>query len=255
MQIPKTKNSPQTQNFAHRGFTASAPENSLAAFQAAIELGVDGIEFDVRVCASGEVVAFHDPGLSRMTGATGLVKGLPLEQLQKFRFLHNGGNTDEFIPTLEQVLELVDGKLKLNVEIKTDGLPPGHNIEKKVIAALKQFGVFDTTIISSFNPIVMRRLHKVDPEAIAGLLIDKTFNIGNTGLFFARILKAKAVHMNAQLLTKSLFEKIQSMAMHCLVWTVNQADMMEKFLDWGVTGIITDQPDALLNITRDNAHD
>jgi len=241
-----------TLNYAHRGFTSAAPDNSLGAFQAALDLGADGIEFDVRVCASGEVVVFHDPGLKRMTGRAGQVKNLTLDELRDVRLRRDGQETNEPLPTFEQTLDLVGGRLLLNVEIKANGLPAEHRIEEKVIAALKRHGLFENTIISSFNPLIMRRLRKVDPNAKSGFLINKKLNVRNTEIFFARISGAHAIHIDQALLTKQLFQKIQRKGYLCLVWTVNEKQQMQKLIDWGVTGIISDRPDVLLNMTRDS---
>ena len=87
-------------NFAHRGFTATAPENSMAAFKAAVELGAHGIELDVRTCKTGELVVFHDPTLARMTNGRGFIKNKTLEELKELRIKTHDGMTDEQIPTI-----------------------------------------------------------------------------------------------------------------------------------------------------------
>lgn len=247
-EIPNIPFQEKTLSFAHRGFTAAAPENSLAAFRAAIELGVDGIELDVRVCASGEVVVFHDAEIERMTTSSGEVKALTIKELRETRLLFKGKATDEGVPTLEEVLELVHGRAVLNVEIKHDSLPAGHQIEKKVVALLKEFNAFESTVISCFHPLVVRRLRKIDPKVLNGFLLESNFNVRNSEMLFTKISGARMVHLEKGLLSKSLFNKIKDRGYGCLVWTVNEKVEMQKFLNMGVDGIITDKPDVLLKL-------
>ncbi|RMD93302.1 MAG: glycerophosphodiester phosphodiesterase [Calditrichaeota bacterium] len=236
-----------TLNFAHRGFTAEAPENSLAAFKAAMDLGVDGIEFDVRTCRSGELVVFHDPTLSRMTNGRGFVKNKTLEELKQLRLKNKRDLTVETIPTLEEVLDLVQGKLILNVEIKNKGLPKDH-IEQKVVDVLQRYGLKYKTILSSFNPIVIRRLKKIDPNLITGLLLDKNFTVRLSEIPLSRFSGAKAIHLEQSLARPRILRKIQNLGFYCVVWNVNDAQEMERLIQTGVQVIITDKPDLLKKV-------
>lgn len=240
-------------NFAHRGFTASAPENSLAAFKAAVELGAHGIELDVRTCKTGELVVIHDPVLARMTNGRGFIKNKTLKELKKLRLRTKDGLTDEQIPTLEEVLELLDGKAILNVEIKTKGLPGAH-IEKKVVEVLRQYGIEYTTIISSFNPIVMRRIKKIDDQIVSGFLIDKNFNVRRSEILLTKFAGAKAIHLEKSLAKEAFIKKIRALGFYCIVWSVNDPALMKRLTEWGVEGIITDKPNILKNLNMSLQH-
>jgi len=236
-------------NFAHRGYTRTAPENTLAAFHAALDLGVDGIEFDVRTCKSGEVLVFHDHKIDRLTEGRGLVKNMSFAELREF---HVSGATvpagGHLIPTFKEVLELVSGRLFLNVEIKANGLPAKHYIERKVVDLLKRFGMLEKTIISSFNPLIVRRAGKVDSRVTTGFLVDKTFNVRNSELLFSKITGAGAIHLEHTMVTTSLSRKIHGRNLRLLVWTVNQPEEMLKLAKFGVDGIISDRPDLLKQV-------
>ncbi len=234
-------------NFAHRGFTAKAPENSLAAFQAAIDLGVDGIELDVRTCKTGEVVVFHDPTLNRMTTGRGFVKNKTLTELKKIKIKSDNPDINHQIPTLEEVIEFVNEQAILNVEIKTKGLPKDH-IEDKVMAILEQYGIGYNTILSSFNPLVIRRLKKIDDQIITGFLIDKNFTVRYSEIPLTKLSGAKAIHLENDLARDSLIRKIQAFGFYCLIWNVNKPNEMQHLIDLDINGIITDRPEQLKEI-------
>ena len=234
-------------NFAHRGFTASAPENSMAAFKAAVELGAHGIELDVRTCKTGELVVLHDPTLGRMTNGRGFVKNKTLAELKQVRIQTDAGVSDEQIPTLEEVIELVDGRALLNVEIKTNGLPKNH-IENKVAEVLRHYGIEYKTIISSFNPLVMRRLKKIDNQLLTGFLIDKNFNVRRSEILLTKFSGAKAIHLEKSLANEAFIKKVQALGFYCIVWGENDPAGMERLTNVGVEAIITDKPDLLKDI-------
>ncbi len=243
----------RTLNFAHRGFTLAAPENSMAAFKAAVELGVDGIEFDVRTCKSGEVVVFHDPTLARLTDGRGFVKSKTLSELQTLRIKSANPKLDERIPTLEEFTAAMKGQVFLNVEIKTKGLPKDH-IENKVVEILRHYGLEYQSIISSFNPIVLRRIRKIDDQIITGYLLDKNFTFRNSEIPLSRLAGAKAIHFEKTLVTQRLFDKVRELGIHSAVWTVNEPAMMRQFVNMGIQVIISDRPDILKNIIVGKAH-
>ncbi|MFQ5824195.1 MAG: glycerophosphodiester phosphodiesterase [bacterium] len=243
----------ETLNFAHRGFTVSAPENSLAAFQAALELGVDGIELDVRTCKTGEVVVFHDPTLARMTNGRGFIKGKTLTELKSLRLNSQNPELSQRIPTLEEVLELVNGRIILNVEIKTKGLPKDH-IENKVVAILRQYGIENKTIISSFNPIVIRRLRKINDQLLTGFLMDRSFSVRYSEIPLTKLSGAKAIHLENSLAKDSIIRKIQEFGFFCVVWSVNDPNVMQHLIDLGVNAIITDKPNLLKSLKKSAIH-
>ncbi|MFQ6114764.1 MAG: glycerophosphodiester phosphodiesterase [bacterium] len=243
----------KTLNFAHRGFTASAPENSLAAFEAALQLGVDGIELDVRTCKTGEVVVFHDSTLTRMTNGRGFVKAKSLAELKRLKLNSQNSESNHQIPTLEELIELVNGRAILNVEIKTRGLPKDH-IENKVVKVLRKYGIEYQTIISSFNPIVIRRLRKIDDQLITGFLIESNFRLRHSEIPLTKFSGAKAIHLEKGMARKSIINRIRELGYYCVVWSVNEPKEMQRLINLRVNGIITDKPDLLKNVKTNNNH-
>ncbi len=247
--MTEVRESIAVKNFAHRGYTATATENTIGAFEAALALGVDGIELDVRSCATGEVVVFHDHKIDRLTEGRGHVKNMTLHEIRQYPIRTGAGaSRGEIIPTLQQVLELVAGKLALNVEIKANGLPAGHQIEQKVVDLLERFGSLQSTIISSFNPLILRRVKKVQAAAVTGLLVDRTFNLRNGEMLFTKMAGADAIHLEHTMVTPALFEKIRERGYRLLAWTVNDPAAMQELARLGIEAIITDRPSELKHI-------
>ena len=148
--------------YAHRGLHGNGKvENSMSAFRAAKEMGF-GIELDIHLSKDGEVVVFHDDNLSRMTGKEGKVSDYTREELSKMNLLDSG----EGIPTLRQVLDLIDGAVPLLIELK---MSPGESgIEEKFIEVIEDYkGEF---IVESFNPFALRTVRKLRPDILRGML-------------------------------------------------------------------------------------
>ena len=152
--------------FAHRGLhDATRAENSLSAFASAVNAGF-AIELDVRLSKDGVLMVFHDDALDRMTSAVGRVDSMTAEQLHSIKL----GETEDTIPTFDEVLRLVDGRVPLLVEIKEDA--GKYGVTEKTVEALKNYkGEF---LIESFNPLALARVKKLMPEAPRGIL-SKTF--------------------------------------------------------------------------------
>ncbi|MCG8605597.1 glycerophosphodiester phosphodiesterase [bacterium] len=234
----------KTLNFAHRGFTASAPENSLAAFKAAMELGVDGIELDTRLCKSGELVVFHDPTLKRMTNGRGFIKNKTLAELRELRLKYADAPSEERIPTLEEVVATAKSNLLLNIEIKANGLPKDH-VESEVVNLVRRCGIADQTIISSFNPVIIRRINKLDSALMTGYLVDKNFRFRNSEIPLTKFIGASAIHLEHSLVKDKLIAKMRDLNYYVAVWTVNDPEEMRRLIHLGVHAIITDRPNVL----------
>ena len=162
--------------FAHRGVHDDVPENSLPAFQKAIELNL-GIELDIHLTKDGQLVVFHDDNLVRMTGEDEFIKFLTYGELKAYKL----NNTEYTIPLLTDVLNLVKGKVPILIEIKT------NNDMKKLVPALKNLldGYKGVTFIQSFNPFVLRRCYKAMPNIMRGQL--SSFFAGERLNFYKKI--------------------------------------------------------------------
>src|SRR5262249_54154022 len=150
---------------AHRGGRKWAPENTLIAFKKSMAAGADGIELDIHRCKSGELVVIHDETIDRTTDGKGLVKDLTYDEIKKFSAGKWYGKEfeSERIPLLSEVLDTVDGKMIVNIEIKNTPIEyPG--IEDDLIKLLKGYKYPDKIMISSFDHELIRRIHEKDPK-------------------------------------------------------------------------------------------
>ncbi|MGH7325254.1 MAG: glycerophosphodiester phosphodiesterase, partial [Candidatus Rokuibacteriota bacterium] len=175
----------------HRGGAALWPENSLLAFRSAIALGARLLEFDVHLTADGDAAVIHDPTLDRTTNASGPVAGRTAAELQRVRLKGlDGALTDEWVPTLGEVLALAGpAAVTLLIEIKTPGpavryerrgsrveCAPGPRypgLEKRVVEALADAGVAGRSFIMAFNPAVLTEVHALSPTTSTALLVDR----------------------------------------------------------------------------------
>lgn len=227
---------------AHRGASGYAPENTMAAFQLAQELGSDGLEFDVQLTRDGIPVVIHDELLTRTTGYQGYVGDLNLNELSK---LDAGGWMSpkwkgEPIPTLEQVLQKYNG-LFLNVELKNSKMAyPG--LEEKVIELVLKYCKPDQVILSSFNHQSVQKLKQIAPTLPTGLLYSTE---PKQILNYAIEIGAFAVHPDYKLLSQARMESYIKQGLHVNTWTVNESRDMEFCIKLGVDGIITNYPDRL----------
>ena len=150
---------------AHRGFGNYAPDNSKSAVQIAIESGMDGVDLDGQMTSDGELVIFHDPKVDRLTNGSGPLKNKTLAELRqldmgyKFDEKYSG----EKISTYEEILQLVDGRLIVFVELKVSTVESDGS-EELAASLIKKYNAYDWAYLSSFNPIVLWRLKKIDPK-------------------------------------------------------------------------------------------
>ena len=160
---------------AHRGASREQPENTLAAFEAAVEAGAGAVEFDVRVTADGHAVVMHDATVDRTTDGAGLVAEMTLEDLQRLRI--EGATDTERVPTLDQALRLLSGRVAVDIEIKNvpgepDFDPDRQRAVELVHAALDDVAFAGEVIVSSFNPLALFASMEFRPEVATGLLTD-----------------------------------------------------------------------------------
>ncbi|MFN4214948.1 glycerophosphodiester phosphodiesterase [Exiguobacterium sp.] len=214
--------------YAHRGYSAKYPENTLKAFEAAFP-HADGIELDVQLSKDGRLVVIHDETVDRTTDGSGYVKDMTLRQL---RLLRSGG---ERIPTLEEVLALVaPHDITLNVELKTDRFEYA-GIEYLAWLATEEFELEKRVVFSSFNPDTLVRLREVAPEARIAVLTGD----GHPDLLdVVTRLKAEAVHAQPEFVGTDMWEKLkQQVAIR--LYTINDPNELPKLT--GFDAIMTDE--------------
>lgn len=227
---------------AHRGASGWAPENTLAAFSKAIEQGSDYSELDVRLSKDGVVVLSHDDSLRRTTGQRGAVRDYTVEELKTF----DAGSwfgpefTGEKMPTLQEVMRLVKGKMKLNIEVKITREEP--LVAAKVIEIIRQEGFDKECMITSFDQATVEKVIELAPDLPVGLIFSETTKAD----VFAGpwpILSVRFSAVNAEFVAKA-----RKAGKQIHVWTVNDDQKMRELLALEVDGIITNYPDRLRKV-------
>jgi glycerophosphoryl diester phosphodiesterase len=236
-------------NIGHRGASAAAPPNTLAAFEKAVELGADGIEFDVHLSADGVPVVIHDLTVDGTTNGSGRVADLTLAQL---KHLDAGSTFDptfagERIPTLEEVLQRVGSRLLLNIELKTISLHD-NGLEQAVIAQVEHYGLDDRVLLSSFNPLSLRRAKRMAPHVPVGLLYGPDLPVPLRQAWLAFAAPHEARHPEHKMVDAHYIAWAQRRGYRVNVWTVDDPDEMRRLIGLGVDGIITNVPDVLRSI-------
>ena len=237
-----------TKNFAHRGFSGKYPENTMLAFEKAIEAGADGIENDVHLTRDGEVVVIHDERVDRTTDGTGFVKDFTYEELMKldasYTFKEYGV---QHIPTLREYMELVKDKdIITNIELKT-GVFEYPGIEKKVYDMIMEYGLKDRMISSSFNHYSILRMKALDPTIKCGLL-EESWLI-NAGAYVAST-GVECYHPMYKNMTPEVVAEIKSRGLEINTWTVNEKEEIEEMFERGVDSVIGNFPDIVNEVRK-----
>lgn len=219
----------------HRGAAGHAPENTLASFEKAIELEVDMIELDVQRCKSGELVVFHDYKLKRMAGKRGYVSDLSLAELKKLDI------QGQQIPTLEEALDLIDGRVQVNVELKgTQTAEQTNEILERYIGMPNWTA--DHFLVSSFNHYELRHFSELNPEVRTGALVLGIL-IGYAK--FAKAVDAYSVNAGAEFINKRYVDDAHKRGLKIFTWTVNDQDEIDQMKELGVDGIFSNYPERI----------
>ncbi|HVA89409.1 MAG TPA: glycerophosphodiester phosphodiesterase family protein [Chloroflexota bacterium] len=231
---------------AHRGASAQAPENTMAAFDLAVEQGAELIELDVHRSLDGGLVIIHDFDVARTTGRPGLVAELTAAQL---RDLDAGSWKGEQwagarIPTLDQVLDRYGSTVLLNIEIKA-GNDPSHGIAGQVAQAVRRRNLYDRVVISSFDWAIIKELRRVDPAVRVALLADRR---PDEALLYAAELGAVGVHLKAELVTTARAARAQTHGLGILAWTVDEPEEMARLAALGIDAIVSNVPSRLREV-------
>ncbi len=238
---------------AHRGGSHLAPENTLAAFQNAINLGVDMIEIDVEQTSDSVVVVMHDSKVDRTTNGKGSVDSLSFNYL---RTLDAGSWFDksyenEKVPTLDEVLDLINGKVKLLIEIK-EGSERYPEIEQRTVDAVRSYNAYSWVIVQSFNKKAIDRVRRLDKGIKTFYLLGNNFDKYYTKLRSDNDSELKAAYdgiaVHYSKLNSASVDSVKQFGLEVYTWTVDEIDEMKRMMNAGVDGIITDSPDILINL-------
>jgi glycerophosphoryl diester phosphodiesterase len=227
---------------AHRGASGRAPENTLASFECAVQLGAPFIETDLHLTRDAHFVAIHDGTLDRTTNGHGAVHDFTLAELRQ---LDAGKWFDrefsgEKIPTLEEILEFSrKHDVVFYLELKYDAAWGMHHA---LVAALRNAQSAARTEVISFDPSTLRAVHSLEPSLMTGLLIeDRVADVAAT----ATKAGARQICAASAMVTAEFIAEAHRSDLHVVAWTVNDVEGMRAMMTAGVEGIITDFPDRL----------
>ena len=233
---------------AHRGASGHAPENTLAAFERAVQLGAGFIETDLHLTRDAQFVAIHDATLERTTNGRGAVRDFTLRELRR---LDAGKWFDrdymgQRIPTLDEILEFArKNDVIFYLEVKYDAAWGMHH---SLMAALQKVENAARTIVISFDQTTLAALRRVDASIMMGLLADES---GKDYVKDALELGARQLCPQASLVTQELVERAHGADLQVATWTVDDAKEMRRLIAAGVDGIMTNFPDRLRAVIED----
>lgn len=223
---------------AHRGASAVCLENTIAAFARARADGADGVELDVRLCASGELVVFHDDDLERLAGRGGAIEDMSLAAVRDVRL-----TSGDPIPTLDEVLDELGGALRINVEIKTTRrtrVPAARAVAK----ALARHRDHDRLLVSSFDPAALGVVRATAPRLAVGLLFHGKLSLPLRRAWAATVLRPVSVHPHHALVHRVSIQRWHRAGYAVLTWTVDEPAEITRLARLGVDGLITNDPAA-----------
>jgi len=230
---------------AHRGASAVAPENTMAAFRRAVEMGAECIETDLHLSRDGRLVIVHDTTLNRTTDGDGLVKNYTFNELRQLDAgkWFSADFAGEKLPTIEDLLDYAgQADLSLYLEIKGGA---GYGVERAVISALRGRKEAKAAVVLCFDGSVLNRVHQLDRLLMTGLLFESG---GEEMVREAVKVGARQIGPRGDCVTPELVEDAHRRGLKVISWTINDAAQMRALAKMGVDGIITNHPDRLVAV-------
>jgi len=229
----------------HRGFPARCPENTLAAFEAAIAAGAVMIELDVMLSRDRKLVVIHDDTLERTTNGQGAVAELSLAELKRLDAgsWYHPRFADQRLPGLDEVLDLVNNRIYINIEIKSNAYEPHHPpdaIEVQVVDLLRQKKSVESGMISSFNAHILEQVASMQDAPVIAFISDKAAD-SNTVDMCTR-LKTFSWHPDQAVVTRSQVKKMHAAGIKVFPYNVDTLEDYMKMAAMDVDGVITDDP-------------
>lgn len=236
----------QTKIIAHRGYSSIAPENTLSAFQKAIEIGADYFELDIHKTKDGDIVVIHDASVDRTSSnnTKGEIAKMTSSDLAAVRVGYEKKFKKKFknekLPTLKEALTLAKGKIKVCIEVKVYG------VEKKVMQIINEVGVNDGVIIFSFYYPVIARIRQLDKNIPTLYLKGKA---NKSDIDYATAIEANAIGVGSGMrITREFLDYAHNNGVEVWQWTVDDEGKMKQLIELGIDGLITNFPDRALKI-------
>jgi len=234
----------------HRGASAEAPENTLAAFRRALELGADGFELDVWRCGSGEAVVIHDEDAVRTGQSPVRVTRTPLPLLRELDVGRWRGDAfrRERIPALSEVLDTFPSAV-VNVELKS-GRIPDLGLAREVVRTLRQHQAEPRVVVSSFSVSLLGAFRALAPDVAAGLLVEASPLWQARAAGALRVLRPASIHPARQLVTADRVASWRRAGLRVLVWTVDDPSEVERLATMGVDAVVSNVPGVAREAVR-----
>ena len=214
----------------HRGSPTLITENTIASFNKAIEQGVDGLELDIRLSKDNQIIVFHDADLKRLSNRSEHISALSLTELQTIILKRKEGQIEEtYIPSLNDLVPLLEKIQIINLEIKSEGLFKGHDILKPLIQFLNKQKIDDKCIISSFNPLLLMKLRLARPETVIGFLYDRNrwFHGWHNLIWMLRV-QPENLHIHYSMLNHWIVKWARIKGMRINSYTINDKKIFNK---------------------------
>lgn len=230
----------------HRGGASLGPENTLTCIERGIEAGAEMIEIDIHLTKDGQLIVCHDQTVDRTTDGRGRIRDLTLAEIKRLHVVYQGKTTDETLPTLDEVLDLIDGRCDLLIEIKRTG-DIYQGIEQKMLETVRAHNAKSWVVVQSFNDSVLENTHRLDPSVRLEKLIVLKFP-GLPFIFdtsFSRFSYEKYSYIESfnffyGAVNRSLINDIHAHKREVKLWTLEERS---KAPHWPIDGIITNRPD------------
>ena len=229
------------QGFVHRGDASTYIENTLEAFKSADSLGYKYIETDLRETIDGKIITFHDANIKRITGSNVTINRSSLADIRMRRLPKN-----ESIPTIDEILEELPNSY-FNMDLKVP------NMEEKVLKKIKSHNALDRICLGSFNSKTIKKINVLEPKIITSMGLAqvvkyKFFNIKSN----SKLIQIPVSWNGIKVITKGFIEKLHNDNLKVHVWTINKENEMQRLIDMGVDGIMTDNAIGLMNVMKKN---
>lgn len=244
---------------AHRGASGYAPENTIAAFRKALDIGADALELDLRQTKDSVLVVLHDSDVDRTTNGNGNVKDFTFSELQELDAgsWFNKDFSDQKIPSLQEVIDLLDNTTIIIIELK-GGNETYPGIEERVVEIVKQNNIEVQTILKSFDPNVLERLRTIEPDIpllyVYAVRIPWLGMIIDRGVTFNSVydLDVEYLQPHRFFISESFVKDAQAKGYKIISWGVNSTEAINESLEFGVNGIETDYPDKVIELIKKN---
>ncbi|HAJ36632.1 MAG TPA: glycerophosphodiester phosphodiesterase [Chloroflexi bacterium] len=233
--------------FAHRGARRVAPENTLPAFERALTMGVAGIEFDVHLTRDERLVVIHDFTVDKTTNGRGAVASMTAAEVRRLDAGSHFGAAfaGVQVPFLEEVLDLVGDRCRLNIEIKSMD-PYANDASAAVAAVIRDRRLYDQVLVSSFNPISLIKLRHLDPKIALGMLYGSEMPVFLRQVWAGPPIRPEAQHPEHTLIDAAYMAWARALPAAVNTWTVNDVEEAQRLAGLGVDIIMSDVPDQIM---------